>query len=123
MLRRGLPYGPEFQEGESPYGVTVPDEQDRGLLFVCYQASIARTFEFVQSRWANVADFEQPGDGVDPIATQSENKPFRLPPDKHLTFAPWVITTAGAYFFSPSFSGLRLLAGPEASSPLATDTS
>lgn len=111
MLRRGLPYGVEFQEGESPYGQTEPDDLDRGLLFVCYQASIARTFEFVQSRWANAPDVEHPGDGVDPIATQGTDKAFLLPPDKHLSFAAWVTTTGGGYFFSPAFTGLRLLSG------------
>ena len=112
MLRRGLPYGPEFQPGETPYGETVPDNQDRGLLFICYQASIQDTFEFVQSRWANVADFQTPNDGVDPIVTQGEAKPFHMSPDKNLSFASWVTTTAGGYFFAPSFTGLRLLAGP-----------
>lgn len=113
MLRRGPPYGLEFQEGESPYGGTVPDTQDRGLLFICYQASIERTFEFVQARWANAPNFPQTGDGQDPIAAQSDQRPFQLPPDKHISFAPWVTTTGGGYFFSPSFSGLRLLISPE----------
>ena len=39
-------YAPdEFSPGETPYGQTIPDTQDRGLLFVNYQASISRTFE------------------------------------------------------------------------------
>ena len=33
MLRRGITYGSEFQQGETPYGETVPSQQDRGLLF------------------------------------------------------------------------------------------
>lgn len=47
MVRRGITYGPEFTPGESPYGQVVPDTQDRGLLFINYQSSIVRTFEFV----------------------------------------------------------------------------
>ncbi len=49
MIRRGIVYGHEFQESEPPHPCTgaVPDDQDRGLLFVCYQSSIARGFEFV----------------------------------------------------------------------------
>lgn len=114
MLRRGITYGPEFQQGETPYGETVPVEQDRGLLFISFQSSISRAFEFVQARWMNAPDFQKAGDGQDAISSQnSETRPFLLPSDKHLSFAPWVITTGGAYFFSPSLSGLHALAGSE----------
>ena len=112
MLRRGIPYGPEFTEGESPYGAAVPDTQDRGLLFVNYQSSISRTFEFVQTRWANRDDFQQPGDGKDPIISQdTPDGTFSLPPNHSLTFARWVTTTGGVYAFAPSLAGLEALAG------------
>jgi Dyp-type peroxidase family len=107
MLRRGITYGPEFAPGETPYGEIVPDTQDRGLLFVNYQASISRTFEFVQTRWANRDDFQQAGDGKDPIISQdTPDGAFSLPPDRSLTFARWVTTTGGAYLFSPALSAL-----------------
>jgi Dyp-type peroxidase family len=115
ILRRGIPYGPEFQEGESPYPGTEPppDTQDRGLLFGCYQASIANGFEFLQATWANREDFPQAGDGRDPIISQDVADPtFSIPPDHlHLTLQRWVITTGGEYFFSPSISALKLLGG------------
>jgi Dyp-type peroxidase family len=111
MVRRGIPYGPEFQPGETPYGQVVPDTQDRGLLFVNYQSSIARTFEFVQTRWANVEEFQQPGDGEDPIISQDKpDGTFAIPPDHAVTFRRWVTTTGGAYLFAPSLSGLGALA-------------
>lgn len=110
MLRRGIPYGPDFTAGEAPYGQEVPDTQDRGLLFVNYQASINRTFEFVQTRWANRDDFQQPGDGKDPIISQdTADGTFALPPDRTPTFARWVTTTGGAYAFAPSLAGLTEL--------------
>jgi len=113
MVRRGITYGPEFQPGETPYGQTVPDAQDRGLLFVNYQSSIARTFEFVQSRWANREDFQQAGDGKDPIISQdSPDGPFNIPGHGSVTFARWVVTVGGGYFFSPSISGLREICTP-----------
>lgn len=71
MLRRGITYGPELQPNEGPYGETVADIQDRGLLFVSYQSSIARGFEFVQARWANSHDFQQAGDGKDPSSPRT----------------------------------------------------
>ena len=112
MVRRGITYGPEFSPGETPYGEVVPDNQDRGLLFVNYQASIARTFEFVQTRWANREDFQKPGDGKDPIISQDvQIRPFNLPPHPQLNFERWVFTTGGAYLVSPSLTGLAQLCG------------
>ncbi|GAB3769490.1 Dyp-type peroxidase family [Nocardioides ginsengisegetis] len=111
MVRRGITYGPEFAPGELAYGQTVPDSQDRGLLFINYQSSIARTFEFVQSHWANREDFQMPGDGKDPIISQDNaDGIFNVPAHGQVTFARWVTTVGGGYFFSPSLSGLRTLA-------------
>jgi Dyp-type peroxidase family len=114
ILRRGIPYGPEVQTGEQPYGAApVPDERDRGLLFICYQASIARGFAFLQETWANGHDFPQAGDGQDPIISQNvEPRDFNLTPQNiHLSMQRWVFTTAGEYFFSPSISALKQLSG------------
>lgn len=114
MVRRGITYGPEFAPGETPYGDVVPDNQDRGLLFINYQASIARTFEFVQTRWANREDFQKPGDGKDPIISQdTQTRSFNLPPHGQLNFERWVFTTGGAYLVSPSLTGLAQLCGIE----------
>ncbi|MCW2785550.1 MAG: hypothetical protein JWP74_2067 [Marmoricola sp.] len=110
LVRRGIAYGPEFTPGEPAYGQTVPDNQDRGLLFINYQASIARFFEFVQSHWANREDFQQPGDGKDPIISQdTPDGPFNVPGHGQVNFARWVTTVGGGYFFAPSLSGLRTL--------------
>jgi deferrochelatase/peroxidase EfeB len=118
MVRRGITYGPDFQEGEAPYGQSVPQDQDRGLLFINYQASIARTFEFVQTVWANREDFQHPGDGQDPMISQNTaSRPFNLPPHGQLNFDQWVTTTGGAYLVSLSLTGLAALANVEPSQP------
>jgi Dyp-type peroxidase family len=44
MIRRGITYGDPLPQGST-------DGADRGVLFMCLQASIARQFEFVQSQW------------------------------------------------------------------------
>lgn len=118
ILRRGIPYGPEFVETENPYPESgpVPVEQDRGLLFLCYQASIERGFEFIQGQWVNQPDFPQAGDGEDPILAQKdEPRPFTLPRKEgeplHLLFKQWVRTTGGDYFFAPSIAALKQIAG------------
>jgi len=112
ILRRGITYGPDFQPAEGPYPnpSAPPPNADRGLVFVCYQASIENQFEFIQRQWVNSDDFPQAGDGRDPIISQDQaNANFSIPPDRHLALARWVITTGGEYFFSPSVSALRAL--------------
>jgi Dyp-type peroxidase family len=113
ILRRGIPYGPEVQPGEPPYpgAGAVPDNQDRGLVFLCYQASITRGFEFIQAQWANQPNFPQQEDGRDPIISQDvPEREFNLPPQNpHLLMQRWVQTTGGEYFFAPSISALRQL--------------
>ena len=113
ILRRGIPYGTEFQETEPAYpgAGPVPDNQDRGLLFICYQASITDGFEFIQSQWANLPNFPKDGDGHDPIIAQNiENRSFTLPPQGALPpLAVWVTTTGGDYFFAPSLSAIQQL--------------
>jgi Dyp-type peroxidase family len=113
LLRRGIPYGEPYREGEAD------DDHDRGLLFLGYQRSIAAQFEVVQARWANQADFPrgEPAPGHDPIIGQPEEaREFRIPGvgKEHLPgLEPWVVTTGGDYFFSPSISALHILAGNE----------
>ena len=48
MIRRGMPYGDPL-----PEGVTEDDGAERGLVFVCFNASISRQFESVQVQWLN----------------------------------------------------------------------
>lgn len=108
LLRRSIPYA----DG--------PDDQ--GLLFLAYQTSIERQFEFVTRAWLNNPHLHDTDDGHDPIAGQSfgqrgdrgrafsiavasesngtERISLKLPGD-------WVVPTGGAYLFVPSLSALR----------------
>ena len=106
ILRRGIPYG-------------TKGDNDKGLLFMCYQKDIAMQFEFVQKMWANNSKFPRSdGDtnhGHDPIIGQHHDTGFvnLLKDDgnfeKVTGFNQWVSTTAGEYFFSPSISALKNL--------------
>ena len=59
IVRRGIPYGPPLAPG-------APDDgQDRGVIFTCLQASIARQFEFIQSQWLNAGNTFGLGDDQD----------------------------------------------------------
>jgi Dyp-type peroxidase family len=114
ILRRGIPYGASFREG-APAGSPEGPDADRGLLFLGYQSSLERQFEFVTREWFNKTEHPEAGDGHDPIISQATRpKRFRLPGGRpaHLTIQPFVFTTGGAYLFQPSISALRMLSSP-----------
>src|SRR3954454_4569424 len=48
IIRRGMPYGDPL-----PDGVLDDDGEPRGLVFVCFNASLSRQFESVQRQWLN----------------------------------------------------------------------
>lgn len=108
IIRRGMPYGPPFH-GE---------DADRGLMFVCYQASISRQFEFIQSLWLNDGDSFGLGDERDPLANgvPSERMTIQGERPKFLASLPsFVSTRGGDYFFAPGIAALRALAAGELS--------
>jgi Dyp-type peroxidase family len=116
ILRRGIPFGQSFRHSnppESPRGGHPEFPNDRGLCFVCYQRSIHDQFEFIQNQWVNQNSVPMPGDGVDPVASQSTpERSFGLPGgaiDPVTLPKQWVTTTGGEYFFSPSISALQRL--------------
>ena len=141
LLRRGIPFGKPMSSGcpvslnrlrgvftdwiasamEGNGKMGGDTMGDRGLLFLAYQTSIERQFEFVTNAWVNNPDFSDSGNGHDPILGQSQdpttrdrsiviqaenpanNATVKLPKD-------WIIPTGGGYFFTPSIQGLKHLA-------------
>lgn len=123
IRRAGIPFGPEIMPGETT------TRHSRGLMFVCYQASIERQFEFVQSRWANDPDFvagkRRPDSGspvtpgFDPVIGQAPGNGLRIMDEPAPNYPagnrrsrldmpePFVIPTAAGYFFMPSLTALR----------------
>lgn len=108
LLRRGIPFGGSFGAAA---GGGVNDA--RGLVFQCYQRSIAGQFEFVQQSWVNAPDFPPNSmsgtPGEDPIIAQSASGPFEVAPGTVVPVAHFVTTTGGEYFFSPSIDALQKL--------------
>jgi Dyp-type peroxidase family len=123
IIRAGIPFGPEVMPGESK---TV---HSRGLMFVCYQASIERQFEWIQARFANNPGFvpgkKRPDSGspvmpgYDPIVGQAAGEGVRVMDEPAPNYPAgnrrtsleipeeFVKLTAAAYFFMPSLSALR----------------
>jgi deferrochelatase/peroxidase EfeB len=111
LLRRGVPYGAPPKGGE-------PDDGQRGLMFVTYQADLARQFEHVWGRWLNGPDFPVPGAGRDALAGQGMGRrPVAIPRPGvkgsaiPLRLPAFVTPRYGGYFFAPSLSALSVLAG------------
>jgi Dyp-type peroxidase family len=108
LLRRGIPYGPEYQEGEAP-------ETDRGLLFLAYHRSPKQQFLTLNNLWMNAPDAPE-GFGHDLLVGQSAGERFarRFEADREAELRStageaWVIPTGGGFFFSPGVSVLANL--------------
>jgi Dyp-type peroxidase family len=112
LLRRGIPYG-------EPYDPADPDDDDRGLLFLCYQTSIRNQFERLSNRWIDSAINPEGDKGHDMIVGQN-GVPSReryfvadaagAPSHRVATMRDWIAATGGGYFFCPSRSCLRAMA-------------
>lgn len=119
ILRAGIPFGDEISDDEAEQGKTL---QDRGLMFVCYQTSIEKQFEFILKFWVNNPAFPPASAGSagqDPILGQaagaSRGRQFggaqinypSGPVGSALQIpADFIVPTGGGYFFVPSISTL-----------------
>lgn len=110
LIRRGIAYGDPLPEG------AADDGADRGILFMCLQASIARQFEFIQGQWLNRGNSFTLGEDEDVITAPQDgpgphkmtvpgNPPFFLGPLSRV-----VTVRGGEYFFVPGINGLEFLA-------------
>jgi Dyp-type peroxidase family len=108
LLRRGVPFGAWDSGSDARW------PNDRGLLFLCYQASIENQFELVQQRRINTSSVAPFTDEPDALISQRDSTRHVNFPG--ITSAPlslerFVITTGGEYFFQPSVLTLRRMAG------------
>ncbi|VAW74060.1 Dye-decolorizing peroxidase [hydrothermal vent metagenome] len=106
ILRRGLPYGPLYDE---------EPEAERGLVFIAINTDIEAQFEFVQEQWMQKGDFVNLSvDEKDPLAGVNSDGRFTLPggTQNPVIFGinTFVQTRGGGYFFMPSIKVLDLLA-------------
>lgn len=106
IVRRGITYGkrrPDLRDAPG-YGV--------GLLFMCFQRSIANQFALMQRMWAGNPCFAKPAAGRDPIIGQrapgeiagAPQWPVEWgkPETKPVEFGGYVTLKGGEFFFAPS---------------------
>ena len=130
IARRGRPYGEERADPASE----ADDGKERGILFLCVNADIARQFEFVQQTWLNDPKFGRLWNEPDPVTGSIDNIQTKDEPPSQPDFTipqmplrvrlrdvpRFVAVRAGAYFFVPGLSTLRFLAA--LARPPRTDT-
>ena len=111
MLRQSIPYGGPLVERPEDW-----DGEERGLLFICYNARIDAQFEFIQREWINGGEiFGQAGLDKCPITGANNGAltdAFQIPGNPAaLTHIPCFVTTRGGdYFFVPSLEALKGIA-------------
>jgi Dyp-type peroxidase family len=107
IIRRGMPYDDRDRDGK---------RGGRGLLFICYNADIARQFETVQAHWCNDGDTFGLGDDRDWFVGGGERTgKMTIPmPDgrpKFVEVRPDLVVTRGSeYLFAPGMRALHSLA-------------
>lgn len=121
LLRRGREYGPGLSLEQALSD--SPDTGEHGIYFICLAANISRQFEFVQNAWVMSTKFNAMTEESDPLMGNRQPVPgcpftdtFSIPQETgvraRITGLPQFITVrGGAYFFLPSMSALRYLAG------------
>lgn len=123
ILRRGRSYGEPVVPSMNPEEIINANSVsgERGLYFICFNADIARQFEFIQNNWVNNPKFEELYDERDPITgnhSHPENAKqtgtFTIKQEhvrKRLTDVPEFISVkGGAYFFMPGLKSLTSIA-------------
>jgi Dyp-type peroxidase family len=121
ILRRGREYGP----GLSPQDALrppPPNEEERGLHFICLNGNIGRQFEFLQNAWMTSSKFagltgeNDPLIGIrDAIRGCPAADAFTWPTEDGLArrvngLPQFVTVRGGGYFFMPGLGALRFLA-------------
>ncbi len=122
ILRQSMPYGGPLVEDWRDW-----DGEERGLLFICYNARIDAQFEFIQREWINGGEiFGQAGLDRCPIVGANNGTltdAFQAPGNPAaLTHLPRFVTTRGGdYFFVPSLTALKGLIEGKAFEPQFED--
>ena len=110
IIRRSSSYGPML-----PDGTLEDDGADRGILFLCLQANLARQYEFVKNQWIDEGTFVGMPEEMDPMVGPHDGTGrFTIPQApvrRRLNGLPqFVVNRGGEYCFMPGLRALRWFA-------------
>jgi deferrochelatase/peroxidase EfeB len=118
LIRRGMPYGPVFNEKSA--------QEKRGLLGLFFCASLEDQFEHLLAEWSDASPMGPPnrGNARDPLlgGHGDPDAVFDIPlaEEKRLplrSFKPFVTTRGTLYAFFPSMAGLEMIAAARFGGP------
>jgi Dyp-type peroxidase family len=122
ITRRGITYGNRNRRPDAFQALKDLPTEGVGLLFMCFQSSIANQFAFIQAQWVNNPEFVQPmlkpgplETGLDPVIGQGARSKQHWPlswggaQTKEFDFSGFVTLKGGEFFFAPSIPFLRSL--------------
>lgn len=107
LFRRGIPYGSyvrDFLQEPPSHGV--------GLLFLAFQADIARQFGLITREWVNGENFLRKESGLDVLIGRPSSRASKWPVKegtKECLFHRLVRLMGGEFFFAPSAAFFRNL--------------
>jgi Dyp-type peroxidase family len=111
IVRRSTTYGSD--SFKSPSEVKALNELDGlreggvGVLFLAYQHSIRKQFEYIQANWANLSNGSAPDPFIGQLPSANEYKWPTKEGDKSFAFTRCVTLKGGEYFFAPSIRFLK----------------
>jgi Dyp-type peroxidase family len=109
IIRRGMPYGPPLEPGDE-------DEQERGLVFICFNADLERQFEIVQAQWCNDGNAFGLGNDKDYLLGDDQGTAkvtVEGTPPYFARAQPRIVLTRGCeYLLMPGINALRDLVEP-----------
>jgi Dyp-type peroxidase family len=108
IIRRGMPYGDELPHDAEDDGA------DRGLIFVSFQADLARQFEIVQVQWCNDGNAFALGNDKDLVLGDNRGSgkmTIQGRPPRFVRAQPELVLTRGCeYLLVPGMAALQGLA-------------
>ena len=119
IIRRGRSYGAPVSDSMNSDDILAngEDSAERGLHFICFNANIARQFEFIQQSWLNSPKFAGLYSDSDPLIgakIKGTSDTFSVPktPVRHRVngIPRFVEVRGGGYFFMPGMRALKYLA-------------
>ena len=115
VLRNGITYGKPVARGQRQREVN--GEAGQGLMFVCFNASFSRQYEFVVQQWINYGNDQDQGNDRDPIVGLQLDRGRLLvpgdgsrPPVVCADLKQFVRNRGGDYFFLPGITAFAALA-------------